>query len=79
MTSAQSQILELFRALSPDEKESLLPQLAESVIDVGVYDDLSAEEIAAIEEGIAQAERGETIDGDELFDNLAKKFGFSRV
>ena len=79
MTSAQSQILELFRALSPDEKESLLPQLAESVIDVGVYDDLSAEEIAAIEEGIAQAERGETLDGDQLFDNLAKKFGFSRV
>ena len=79
MTSAQSQILELFRALSPEEKEALLPQLAESVIDVGVYDDLSAEEIAAIEEGIAQAERGETLDGDQLFDNLAKKFGFSRV
>ena len=75
MTSAQSQILELFRALSPDEKESLLPQLAEAA--GGDADDLSAEEIAAIEEGLAQMRRGETIGADELFDRLARKFGFS--
>ena len=75
MTSAQSQILELFRALSPDEKEALLPQLAEAA--GGDADDLSAEEIAAIEEGLAQMRRGETIGADELFDRLARKFGFS--
>ena len=41
-------------------------------------DDLTADEIAAIDEGLAQIKRGERIDADALFDRLAKKFGFER-
>jgi hypothetical protein len=77
MTAAQTRILELFRALNPGEREALVPRLAESVSDVA--DELSAEEVAAIEEGLAEMRRGETIDANELFDRLAGKFSFSKT
>ncbi len=79
MTADQTRILELFRALSPDEREALLPRLAEASAAAEEADDLSAVEIAAIDEGLAQMRRGETIGADELFDRLGKKFGFSSV
>jgi hypothetical protein len=76
MTAAQTRILEMFRALSPEERETLLPELAETILPVA-FDDLSPEVKAAIEEGLAQAERGETISGEELFGRLREKLGFS--
>jgi len=75
MTADQTRILDLFRALSPEEREALLPQLVEELDPIS-EDDLSPENIAAIEEGIAQADRGETISGDELFSRLSKTLGF---
>ena len=79
MNAAQSQILALFQSLPPDEQQALLPRLVEQADEAPFIDDLTANEIAAIEEGLAQMKRGETIDADELFDRLAKKFGFERT
>jgi predicted transcriptional regulator len=31
---------------------------------------------AALDEGIAQAERGQVLPGEEVFDRLAERFGF---
>ena len=39
---------------------------------VGAYK-LSAEERAAVEEGLAQADRGELLDGDEVFDEVLRE------
>jgi len=79
MTAAQAQIYELFKALPIEDQRELLPRLSETAEGEDSIYDLSPEDAAAIEEGIAQAERGEVIDADELFDSLAKKFGFSRT
>ena len=76
MTTAQAQIYELFKALPIEDQRELLCQLSEAVEGEVSLDGLSAEDVAAIEEGIAQAERGEVVDADELFDRLAQKFGF---
>jgi hypothetical protein len=79
MTTAQAQIYELFKALPVEDQRDLLSQLSEAVEGDDLLDDLSPDEVAAIEEGIAQMKRGETIGADELFDGLAKEFGFSRT
>jgi hypothetical protein len=79
MTTVQARIYELFKALPTEEQRHLLSQLSEAVQGEELLDDLSADEVAAIEEGIAQMKRGETIGADELFDGLAKEFGFSRT
>jgi len=38
---------------------------------------LTPEQRAALDEGIAQAERGQVLPADEVFDRLAKRFGFT--
>jgi predicted transcriptional regulator len=42
-----------------------------------IYDPLTPEQRAALDEGIAQAERGQVLPADEVFDRLAKRFGFT--
>ena len=37
------------------------------------------EQRAQLDEGIAQADRGDVIDGDEAFDRLASRFDFKRL
>ena len=77
MTADQTRVLEMFRALTPAEREALLPELAEIAAHPSASGELSATELAAIDEGLAQMRRGETISADELFGRLARKFGFS--
>jgi dsDNA-specific endonuclease/ATPase MutS2 len=79
MTTAQAQIYELFKALPIEDQRDLLSQLSETVEGEDLLDDLSPDQVAAIEESIAQMKRGETIGADELFDSLAKEFAFSRT
>ena len=79
MTAEQTRILELFRALTPAEREVLLPQLAGTIDSSQASDALSPEEDAAIREGLDQMRRGETMTGDELFGCLASRFGFTRA
>jgi hypothetical protein len=76
MNALQNQILSLFQTLPQDEQHALLNRLIENVDEAPV---LTKEEIEAIDEGLAQMRRGETITGDELFGRLAKKFGFERT
>lgn len=63
MTAAQTQILDLFRALTPSEREALLPSLVDSLDADDIFDGLTPEQVAALEEGLAQAERGERRSG----------------
>ena len=79
MTAEQTRILELFRALTPAEREVLLSQLAGTIDSSQASDALSPEEDAAIREGLDQMRRGETMTGDELFGCLASRFGFTRA
>jgi predicted transcriptional regulator len=41
------------------------------------YDRMTSEQRAELDEGIAQAERGQARPAEEAFDRLAKRFGFS--
>jgi hypothetical protein len=79
MTTAQAQIFEMFQSLPLDDRRDLLVRLSEAVDVEDPADDLSAEDIAAIEEGLAQAERGEVVDVNEAMDRLAARFQFSRA
>jgi predicted transcriptional regulator len=78
VTADQTRILELFRALRPDEKEALLPRLAEAASEPE-FNDLSAADIAAIADGVAQAEGGEVVEADEVLDRIAARYRFARA
>ena len=79
MTTAQAQIYELFKALPIEDQRDLLSQLSETVEGDISFDDLRVEDVAAIEEGIAQAERGEVVDADEVLDRIAARYNFPRA
>ena len=42
------------------------------------YDRMTPEQHAELDEGIAQAERGQVRPAEEVFDRLAKRFGFTQ-
>ena len=42
------------------------------------YDRMTPEQRAELDEGIAQAERGQVRPAEEVFDRLAKRFGFAQ-
>jgi predicted transcriptional regulator len=71
MTKTQAQIIELFRTLAPAE------QLFETAVAGSFYDRMTPEQHRQLDEGIAEAERGQVIPAEEVFDRLAKRFGFS--
>jgi hypothetical protein len=79
MTTAQAQIYELFKTLPVEDQRDLLSRLSEAVEGEVSLDDLSAEDVAAIEEGIAQAERVEVVDADEVLGRIAARYNFPRA
>jgi predicted transcriptional regulator len=77
MTKTQAQIIELFRTLAPAEQREIAEQLFETAV-AGSFDDrMTPEQHRQLDEGIAEAERGQVIPAEEVFDRLAKRFGFS--
>jgi predicted transcriptional regulator len=42
------------------------------------YDRMTPEQRAELDEGIAQAERGQVLPAEEVFDRLARCFNFAR-
>jgi predicted transcriptional regulator len=42
------------------------------------YDRMTTEQRAELDEGIAQAERGQVVPAEKVFDRLAKRFGFAK-
>jgi hypothetical protein len=78
MTDAKAEIVALFETPPTAERLNFYLQLTQMVHDFN-EDDLTPEEIEGIEKGIAQAEREEVLDGDEMFSRIAKQFGFTRA
>lgn len=80
MTRAQNQILTLIAMLPLDQRR----ELVEHIYDVNLfgesfYDPMSAEQRAELDESIAQADRGDVVESEHVFAELARKFGFSRA
>ena len=76
MTKTQAQIIELFRTLNPAEQREIAEQLYETAVG-SFYDRMTPEQRSELDEGIAQAERGQVVPAEEAFERLAKRFGFS--
>ena len=79
MTETRQRILELFETLPPAERRELVEQLTERWEEDAGFGRLGPEQIAKLDEGIAQAERRDTVPAEEAFDRLAKRFGFSNA
>jgi predicted transcriptional regulator len=77
MTRVQAQIIELFKTLDPAQQREVAEQLYEHTTAGSFYDQMTPQQRAELDEGIAQAERGQVVDAKEAFDRLAKHFGFS--
>jgi hypothetical protein len=79
MTKTQAQIIELFWTLNRAEQREIAEQLFETAIAGPFYGHLTPEQRRQLEEGIAQAERGDVIPADEAFERLAKRLDFSHA
>ena len=79
MTNVQAKILELFETLPAEDRQDLLDELSRGVGMSDLADGLTAEDIAAIEEGWAQIERGEGSAAEEVLDRIAARFQFPRA
>jgi predicted transcriptional regulator len=77
MTNVQAQIIALFKTLNPAEQREVAEQLYERTVAGSFYDRMKPEQRTELDEGIAQAERGQVLPVGEVFDRLAKHFGFS--
>jgi predicted transcriptional regulator len=77
MTKTQAQIIELFKTLDQAEQREVAEQLYERTVVGSFYDRMTPQQRADFDEGIAQAERGQVRPAEEVFDGLAKRFGFS--
>ncbi len=78
MTKTQAQIIELFKSLDPPEQREIAEQLYETTVAGSIYDRMTSEQRAELDEGIAQAEKGQVLPAEEVFDRLAKRFGFAQ-
>jgi predicted transcriptional regulator len=67
----------LFKTLDPVEQREIAEQLLKTTFMGSFYDRMTPERSAELDEGIAQAERGQVLPAEEVFDRLAKRFGFS--
>ena len=80
MTRKQAQIVELIAQLPLTERRELIEHVQESgLLDDAFYSRMTPEQRAQLDEGIAQADRGEVVDGDETFKQLASRFNFKRT
>jgi len=77
MTKTQAKIIELFKTLDQAEQREVAQQLYERAVVGSFYDRMTPQQRADLDEGIAQAERGQVRPSEEVFDRLAKRFGFS--
>ena len=77
MTKTETRILELFQTLPPEEQRALVERLNEAARPQSFFSRMTQDQRAKLDEGIAQAEAGDTLSATEVFDRLAKRFGFS--
>jgi predicted transcriptional regulator len=80
MTKAQAQIVELIAQLPLSERRELIAHVQQvGLLGESFYSRMTPEQRAQLEEGIAQADRGEVVDGQEAFDRLAARFNSKRA
>lgn len=80
MTKTQTHIVELFAQLSPAERRELLEHIQEAgLLEESFHARMTPAQRAQLDEGVAQAERGEVVDGEEAFNRLASRFNFKRA
>jgi predicted transcriptional regulator len=79
MTRTQAEIVELIAQLPLAERRELVEHVQESgLLEDSFYSCMTPTQRAELDEGIAQADRGEVVDGDEVFKRLASRFNFKR-
>src|SRR5882724_2771620 len=76
MSVTQTRILELFRTLTLHERRELIAQLNDAASASSAYEGLTAEQSAALDAGIEQAERGDTIPAKVVFIDWRRAFIF---
>ena len=75
MTRTQAQIVELIARLSLAERRELFEHVQQTgLLEQTFYSGMTPEQRAQLDEGIAQADRGEVVGGDEVFKSLAARF-----
>ncbi|MFN0023119.1 MAG: hypothetical protein ACKVS5_04395 [Parvularculaceae bacterium] len=79
MTRTQSQIIEMFRTLGPDERQEVMSELYETAVSETFYDRMTPEQRAQLQEGIEQAHRGEVVDAGHAMDRISRQFDFKRL
>lgn len=79
MTKTQAQIVELIAQLPLAERREFIEHVhATGLHDDSFYSQMTHEQRAQLDEGIAQADRGEVVDADAAFSRLAARFNFKR-
>ncbi len=79
MTKTQAEIVELIARLPLAERRELIEHVQESgMLEDTFYSRMTSGQRAQLEEGAAQADRGEVVDGNEAFDRLASRMNFKR-
>ena len=80
MTKTQAEIVELIAQLSIAERRELVEHVQESgLLGESFYSRMTPEQRARLDEGIAQQERDEVVDGDGAFNRMAARFKFKRT
>jgi hypothetical protein len=76
MTKTKAQIIELFKTLDPVEQREIAERLYETAVTGSFYERMTPEQHRQLDEGIAQAERGQVVPAEWAFDRLADRFAF---
>lgn len=80
MTRTQTQILTLIATLPIEQRRELVEHIYDvDMFGAGFADRLTPEQQADLEASIAEADRGEVVPSDEVFNALAQKYGLSRA
>ena len=79
MTTAQARIVSLIEKLPLGERRSLMHHLEdEGILEGSFYASMTEVESRQLKDGIAQADRGETVPADEALDRIAALLGLKR-
>ena len=80
MTRTQAEIVELIAQLPLEERRELMEHVQESgLLAESFHERLTDVQRAQLEEGIAQADRGEVTNADDVFNRLASRFNLNRT
>jgi hypothetical protein len=80
MTKTQTHILDLIAKLPIAERRELVAHVQHAgLLDETFHARMTPGQRSQLDDGIAQAERGEVVDGATAFNRIASSFGFKRA